>query len=164
MTDYVDKVLKEALSYMVGTATTPADKNLFEARDNIAGLPTDNAKFFHAMVARLLFLCKRGRPDQQTAIAFLCIPGYNKHQLSMINANSVASSNICARVVAWYSHCVPASSVIDAAFAFHCGMRSHTGGVMSMGARAIYLYLQKQKMNTKSLTEARTNYFVEAQG
>jgi hypothetical protein len=46
MTDYVDKVLEEAPSYMDGTATTPADKNLFEVRDNIAALPTDNAEFF----------------------------------------------------------------------------------------------------------------------
>jgi hypothetical protein len=72
MTDYVDKVLKDAPSYMDGTAKTPADKNLFEVRDNIVALPTDDAEFFHAMVAKLLFLCKRGRPDIQTAIAFLC--------------------------------------------------------------------------------------------
>ena len=72
MTVYVDKVLEEAPSYMAGTATTPADKNLFEVRDDIPALKTDDAEFLHAMVAKLLFLCKRGRPDLQTAIAFLC--------------------------------------------------------------------------------------------
>jgi hypothetical protein len=34
MTDYVEKVLEEAPTFMDGTATTPADKNLFEVRKN----------------------------------------------------------------------------------------------------------------------------------
>jgi formylmethanofuran dehydrogenase subunit C len=51
MTDYVDKVLEEAPDSMDGTATTPADKNLFEVRDNITSLNEDDAEFFHAMVA-----------------------------------------------------------------------------------------------------------------
>jgi hypothetical protein len=58
MTDYVDKVLEDTPSYMDSMATTLADKNLFEVRDNITALPTDGAELFHAMVARLLFFCK----------------------------------------------------------------------------------------------------------
>jgi hypothetical protein len=54
MTDYVKKVLEEAPGYMTGTATTPADKNLFEVRESIAALNTDDAEFLHAMVAKLL--------------------------------------------------------------------------------------------------------------
>jgi hypothetical protein len=57
---------------MDSMATTPANKNLFEVCDNIAALQTEDAKFCHAMVARLLFLCKPECPDLQTAIAFLC--------------------------------------------------------------------------------------------
>jgi hypothetical protein len=66
---------------------------------------------------------------------------------------------------------------VDAAFAVHKDMHSHAGGVMSMGAGAVYLSSQKQKMNTKSSTEAElvgandvlpqilwTQYFLEAQG
>jgi hypothetical protein len=30
------------------------------------------ADMFHHNVAKLLFLCKRARPDKQTAVAFLC--------------------------------------------------------------------------------------------
>jgi hypothetical protein len=58
-------------------------------------------------------------------------------------------------------------------------MQSHTGGAMSMsmGAGAVYSSLQKEKMNTKSLSKAEhvgandvlpqlvwTKYFMEAQG
>jgi hypothetical protein len=66
---------------------------------------------------------------------------------------------------------------VDAAFAIHKDMGSHTGGVMSMGAGAIYSSSQKQKMNTNILTEAElvgandvlpqalwTQYFMGGQG
>jgi hypothetical protein len=56
-------------------------------------------------------------------------------------------------------------------------MRSHTGGAMSMGTGATYSTSKKQKLNTKSSTEAElvgvddvlpqalwTKYFMEAQG
>jgi nicotinamide mononucleotide (NMN) deamidase PncC len=35
-------------------------------------LDNDTATMFHHNVAKLLFMCKRARPDIQTAIAFLC--------------------------------------------------------------------------------------------
>jgi hypothetical protein len=180
MTDYVDKVLEEAPTYMDNTATTPADKNLFEVRYDIATLDPDAAELHYSMVMRLLFLCKRGRPDLQTAIAFLCTRVQSptlddQRKLSRIIKYlrktrtlvlTLRADNI--NIVKWW---------VDAAFAVHRDMRSHTGGVMSMGAGAVYSSSQKQKMNTKSSTEAElvgandilpqvlwTRYFLEAQG
>ncbi len=42
----------------------------------------------------------------------------------------------------------------DAAFAVHSDMKSHTGGLMSMGKGAVQTMSIKQKLNTKSSTEA----------
>jgi len=66
---------------------------------------------------------------------------------------------------------------VDASFAMHIDMRSHTGGVMSMGKGAIWASSKRQRINTKSSTEAElvgvndvlprilwTRYFLEAQG
>jgi hypothetical protein len=66
---------------------------------------------------------------------------------------------------------------VDASFAVHPDMRSHTGGVMMLGKGAIYGTSTRQKLNTKSSTEAElvgvndiipqalwTRYFLEAQG
>ena len=66
---------------------------------------------------------------------------------------------------------------IDAAFAVHPDFKSHTGAVMSMGKGAIISISRKQKMNTRSSTEAElvaadditgmilwTKLFLEAQG
>ena len=65
----------------------------------------------------------------------------------------------------------------DAAFAVHPDMKSHTGGIMSLGKGAVQSISTKQKLNTKSSTEAElvgaddvlshilwTKHFMEAQG
>ena len=66
---------------------------------------------------------------------------------------------------------------IDAAFAVHSDFKSHTGGVLTMGKGSIYASSTKQKLNTKSSTEAElvavdnlmpqilwTKLFLEKQG
>jgi hypothetical protein len=66
---------------------------------------------------------------------------------------------------------------VGASYGVHLDMRSHTGGaIMSMGTGAVYSASKKQKLNTKSSTEAElvgindvlpqalwTKYFMEAQ-
>jgi hypothetical protein len=65
----------------------------------------------------------------------------------------------------------------DAAYAVHPDMKSHTGGALTLGQGVIYGTSTRQKLNTKSLTEAElvgvndimpqvlwTRYFLEAQG
>ena len=66
---------------------------------------------------------------------------------------------------------------VDASYAPHYDMRSHTGGCISFGRGMVCCRSTKQKLNTKSSTEAElvglndvlpyiiwTKYFVEAQG
>ena len=43
---------------------------------------------------------------------------------------------------------------VDAAYAVHHDMKSHTGGVMSFGTGVLNGKSAKQKLNTKSSTEA----------
>ena len=73
-----------------------------------------------------------------------------------------------AHVVKWW---------VNASFAVHRDMRSHTGGMMSLGKGSAYSTLTCHKINMKSSTEAElvaiddvmplilwTRYFLEAQG
>ena len=43
---------------------------------------------------------------------------------------------------------------VDASYAVHNDMKSHTGGLMTMGLGIIQGKATKQKLNTKSSTEA----------
>ena len=43
---------------------------------------------------------------------------------------------------------------VDASYAVHPDMKSHTGGVISFGRGALFSKSTKQKLNTKSSTEA----------
>ena len=112
---------------------------------------------FHSYVAKLLFAAKRARPDLQTAIAFLCtrvkspdtddwkklvrVLGYLKDTIFLpLILGSDGTGNMY-----WY---------VDASFAVHHNMRSHTGGMLTLGQGAALSISTKQKINTKSSTEA----------
>ena len=53
-------------------ANTPAKKHLFTINEDAEALPMDKKDMFHSIVALLLFMPRRARPDIQSAIAFLC--------------------------------------------------------------------------------------------
>jgi hypothetical protein len=176
----LQKILEEMPEDMDGTANSPAADHLFQIVDGIEDLDEPTKEFFHSTVAKLLFLCKRGRPDIQTAIAFLCTRvkqptrhDYNKLSRAIKYLRKtkdlvlrLSADNL--NIIKWW---------IDASYGVHHYMRSHTGGVMSTGTGAAYSTSKKQKLNTKSSTEAEligiddvlpqalwTKYFLEAQG
>ena len=74
MTDYVTEMLESFPMKLPETkkVKTPADTNLFNVNADDLIFLTDNEKeIFHTMVAKGIFLAKRGRPDIQTANAYL---------------------------------------------------------------------------------------------
>ena len=157
MTAYAKKLLDELPTSFRGTATTPAASHLFDVNENCEKLDKDDAEFFHHVVAQLLFLGKRGRPDLLTAIAFMTtrvkapdVDDYKK--LQRVTKYLDSTSKLVLTLEAddtgtlhWW---------IDAAFAVHHNLRSHTGAMLSMGKGAIFSTSTKQKINTKSSTEA----------
>ena len=180
MIEYIQKILDEMPENMDGTATSPAADYLFTVTEGIELIDKANKEFFHATVAKLLFVCKRGRPDLQTAIAFLCTRVQNPtrhdyNKLARVIKYLRKTRDLVLRlsagnrnVIKWW---------VDASYAVHRDMRSHTGGTMSLGTGAVYSASKKQKLNTKSSTEAElvgiddvlpqalwTKYFMEAQG
>jgi len=72
MFDFISNMLKELPLDMDGMSATPAPLHLFAMDENAKVLDQTTAQFFHHNDAKLLFLCKRARPDIQTAVAFLC--------------------------------------------------------------------------------------------
>jgi hypothetical protein len=157
MPDYVEGILDEAPSEMDGIAVTPAGPNLFTVKADEIKLDDEDADVFHRLTAKLLYLCKRARPDLQPTVAYLTtrvtqpnvddwkkltrgiqyLRGSKDLYLTLEADDGVA--------VKWW---------IDASFAVHPDMRSHTGGTMSLGKGSVYSLSRKQRINTKSSTEA----------
>jgi hypothetical protein len=157
MDDYVESVLEEAPSDMDGEAETPAAEHLFTVQDNAPKVTKDVGDLYHSLTARLLFLSKWARPEIQTAVVFLC---------TRTQATDADDYNKLARVVhylRWYPKLaltLEADDIwvvkwlIDASFAVHADMQSHTSGCGSLGKGMFSTTSSKQKMNTHSSTEA----------
>jgi hypothetical protein len=180
MIGYLEEILNDLPPEMDGENTTPAASFLFDVDDDCEKLDADASEFFHHNTAKLLFICKRARPDIQTAIAFLCtrVKGpdtddYKKLTRVMKYLRATISIPLTleadgSNIIKWW---------VDASYGVHPDMRSHTGGVLTLGKGAVYATSTRQKIGTKSSTEAElvgvsdvisqviwTRYFLEAQG
>ena len=140
------------------SVTSPANKNLFTTYDGISEeLNEERSEIFHSVVAKILFIMKRGRPDVETTVSYLmtrvsksnlkdweklkrCLGFLKKtfNDLRTIGADSLRDLHV------W----------VDASHAIHENMRGHTGGTMSMGIGTLHNKSSKQKLNTRSTTES----------
>lgn len=158
MISYVEDMLEEFPKKLQKTevTATPAADNLF-AKGHGKKLSPERADKFHRIVAKGLFISKRARPDIQPTIAGLCtrvkepdesdwsklvrlmkyLNGTRRRKL-ILSADSL-------HVIKWY---------VDASFAVHPDFKSHTGAVMTLGRGGVINISRKQKLNTKSSTDA----------
>jgi hypothetical protein len=157
MNDYAENLLDEVPEEMLGHAATPAANQLFSVNDKAEKISDEDSEKYHHLTAKLLYLSKRARPDLQTAVEFLCkrvkqpdIDDWKKlGQCLRYLRGTIAlvltlesDGNV---VIQWW---------IDASFAVHPDMKSHTGITMSLGKGYPSSSSISQKLNTKSSTEA----------
>ena len=179
MRDYVKTMIDEFPAKLRGTASTPANDKLFKT-DLGSKLGKLKAEAFHTFVAKALFLMKRSRPDIMPTVAFLCTrvrepTTYDWQKLVRMmdflkrtKEESLTLESDGKYDIVWS---------MDAAFAVHPDAKSHTGITMTMGKGSAYTASTKQKLVTRSSTEAElvaiddgmasllwTKYFLEAQG
>ncbi|MGA0888342.1 MAG: Ty1/Copia family ribonuclease HI [bacterium] len=181
MDDYVERMIKEFPVQLksTDTAMSPAANDVFELGKG-KELEKKQKEVFHSTVAKGIFLSKRARPDIHQAIAVLSTrvkepneSDWNKLVRMMKYLNSTKKLHLTLsiddlRVLKWY---------VDAAFAVHPDFKSHSGLVMTWGKGALISSSSKQKLNTRSSTEAElvgvddkigyvlwTKLFLEEQG
>ena len=124
----------------------------------------------YRVVAQLLFLCKRSRPDLQPAVPFLC---------TRVQAPDVDDMKKLLRVLKWLERTKKVKLTLevdgdgdvilarfwpDASFAVHPDYKSHTGITATLGKGAVQTISSKQKLNTASSTEAELVAANEAVG
>jgi hypothetical protein len=164
-------------------ATSPAAEHIFKVREEAPKLSEEMAKIFHNFIARLLFVCKRGRPDIMEPVSFgtkrvrspdeddwrklVRVVRYLRGTLDMVLTLGGAEGEE-DKIVRWW---------VDGAHGVHQNMRGHTGGTASLGKGCLMSTSRTQGINTRSSTETElvalddmmpqvlwTNYFLDAQG
>ena len=158
-------MLEELPTNMEGTTTTPASSHLFNTDPGCKKLCEEQGQLFHHLVAKLLYLSKRTRQDIQTAVAFLCTrvrepdtDDYKKLTKVMQYIRNTRDMTLTIEpddVAKWW---------VDSSYAVHPDMKSHTGIYMTLGKGATYTASCKQKLNTKSSTEAELVAVDDAMG
>ena len=179
MRDYVKAMIEEFPKQLKGDASTPASDKLFNTEGG-KKLDELKAEAFHTFVAKALFLTMRARPDIRLAVAFLCTrvkepTTYDWVKLTRMMDYLKRTQEECLTLRSDGSR----SNIwsVDAAYAVHPDAKSHSGMTMTMGKGAIISMSRKQKLVTRSSTEAElvavddsmtdilwTKHFLEEQG
>ena len=157
MNDYVSECIDTFGEKLNGGAATPATTKLFETSDEAEDLDEEKKDIFHHIVAKLLFVAKRGRPDIDLAISYLCGRvdrsttedwGKLRRLLHYLNGTAEMSRIMCMddknELRTW----------VDASYGTHEDMKGHTGALMSLGGGIVHHKSSKQRINTKNSTES----------
>ena len=180
MKSYLQEAIDECEMEIKREATTPARRTLFEVDESSTLLDKGASETFHRIVAKLLYVSIRARMDLLLSVGFLC---------TRVSKSTKQDQNKLRRVLEYIKGTIDtvltlgADSLdklrtwVDASYAVHPDMRSHTGGIMSFGTGGFIPKSWKQKLNTKSSTEAElvgasdylpntiwVKMFLEAQG
>jgi hypothetical protein len=154
---YIEGMIKEFPFPIKATKTTPWTEKLLKVHNDAKKLDEHRRALLHTHVMKAMFLCERARPDIDPAVAFLSarvkeanegdwnkllrMLGFLKGTIDEVLTLEADDTN----TLTWY---------IDAAFAVHADMKSHTGAVFTLGKGAIISGSTKQKPNSRSSTEA----------
>lgn len=159
---------------------SPSIEQLFEASPDSPPLSEEAQTAFHSLLAKFNFVAGRARPDLLTTLAFLLkrVLGPTEEdarKLARYIGYAASTSDLTLRL---RCHLPPKiTTFIDASFATHSNMRSHSGVCITLGTGAYYSKSTAQKLNTTSSCEAElvalskslqqslwSAYFIENQG
>ena len=102
-------------------------------------------------------MSKRARTDLQLAVAFLCTRvscSTEQDWDKLVRLLQYLNGTFDFALILGADSLNAGASWVDASYAVHDNMKSHTGGAFSLGRGALMYKLTKQKLSTKSLTEA----------
>ena len=155
MCAYIDKCLD---GRNVGKrVSSPARDDLFDEPEESEPLDNTSKVEFHSTVAKLLYLAKRTRVECLCAVS---------HLSSRVAHPTVDDEKKLIRILSYLAHTrdrklsfkyggqVTMEAYIDASFGGHADCRSRTGVMLLMSGGCVGAWSAKQKLNTKSSTEA----------
>jgi hypothetical protein len=157
MPSYIQEAIDECGLLIDRNAPTPCANSLHAVDPDSPTLNRSRADTFHRTVAKLLYVGTRARPDILLTLSFLCSRVQQpteqdekklRRLLEYLRGTKALTLRLGADSLNTFM------SWVDASFASHPDMRSHTGGVLSFGRGGIVCKSRKQHLNSKSSTQA----------
>ena len=154
---YCDEIVK--ISGVKGVARPPATEGLFETREGAGAVTEPVRVWFHKVVAMVLYLAKRTKPECLVAVAFLATRVHkcttddvDKLQRLVRYIQGTRDSGVLLRPGAGG---ISVRLFVDASYGVHSDGKSHTGSCVVIGdVGAVHCRSSKQLIVTKSSTEA----------
>ena len=157
MKDYIKDMIVTFPGELSSKVQCPWNTRLFNNNNQSELLDKHKKDTFHTFVMKCMFLGKRARPDVLVGISYLSTRVLNSNEedwkkstrlLSYLNNTS--NMILCLEAddeqqLMWY---------MDASFGTHNDLKSHTGSIFTLGKGALWNASTKQKVNTRSSTEA----------
>ena len=153
MEGYEDELMRYA--DITGVRSTPAAANLFEP-GTTAPLCKSERAHFHTLVAKLLYLGCRTRPQIATAVSYLttrvtCANEGDMHKLNrvLMYVNGTKGNTLYLRGASEWR----VEGYVDVGFGSHQDGKSHTGVLHKLCGSTVAAKSKKQKMVSKDSTE-----------
>ena len=158
MSKYIKDLVKDNGGYNQRTYQSPASDRLFTVLES-KPLKEKEREHFHKTVARLLYLATRVRPDILLAVTYLCsrvtkATASDKAKLNRVIGYLAGTPELGKRLGGDASGNATLTSFSDASFAVHPDMKSHNGQYITLGLGGILIKCNKEKLVTRSSTEA----------
>jgi hypothetical protein len=137
--------------------SSPSNGDLFTTEDTDVIVEETDRKSFHTVVAKLLYLGKRIRPDILLTVSFLCTRVTKVTERDMIKLKRLVNYVACTKdmtLTLKVEYPIRLFCFVDASYGEHMDAKSHTGAAVTLGAGAFFAKSSKQKIVTKSSTEA----------
>ena len=155
MDQYVKEAIEEFDLVVAKIAKSPARRTLFQLNNTSPLLNEKERENFHSVVARLLYISIKCRLDIQLPVSFLCsrvskATKQDRYKLLRI----LQYGTVHDKLVLGASNQKVIKTWVDTSYACHENMKRHTGGAVSLGRGMAISKSIKQKLVTKSSTEA----------
>jgi hypothetical protein len=158
MSGYIQTILSEAPKDMDGTLTTPATAHLFKVNtDSPVYLDSIRAEVFHRITMQLMYLGLRERPDVLTTVSFLRTrvqqPDEDDYKkLARVIRYLRGTTDLDLRLSGDASKSL--QKWADASNDFSSGFEGQPDANMSMGKGSVNIQSCKQKLMSRSSTDA----------
>ena len=139
------------------SANAPHKPNLFEENQDHSKLSDEQKKTYHSWVMKVLYAAKRCRPDVLLTTSYLSSKVQDpseKDMESLMQMLKYLNKTVARKMHFRREKKISVVGSVDAAYAVHVDGKSRTGILIVLAGATILAKSAKQKMTTKSSTEA----------